>query len=287
MEGRVVLVLRAGANAAGAALVVSPRTHLHADTLAAPHPLDQFADDALLVGAWLRRLSAARLACAQVAAKRHVRARTLERLLDGVAEASDDLRLLLASPRWQRLAAAPRPVEASLYFGLQQAVRFLCLLGLRVAPAVPPHVWAIVVKLVFTRAGGEWVRHYGYLRHGALKLELRLPVASTEGRHAGSGVSGSDALRDTLAGIDRSTSAFVDILAPFANGGSSRWADAAAALGVEYGELAHVPRERVAMPTPSIDASASPSAAQTARCDAFPGVGGACGVHVNATLQMS
>eukprot|EP00966_Prymnesium_polylepis_P251496 5814678-Prymnesium_polylepis.1 len=123
----------------------------------------------------------------------------MERVLDDVGDASDDLRQLLGSHRWQLFARAGRPLEASLYLGLQQAVHYLCapphphriietvcdretyahqravaspfpgLLGRRIASDLPPDIWALVLQQVLAHRGRPALRRFGYLRNGTLK----------------------------------------------------------------------------------------------------------------------
>ena len=56
-----------------------------------------------------------------------------------------------------------------------------------------------------------------------------------------------------LAGLDRTTSAFLDALAPFAQSGCNSWAHAATALGVQFDELPHLPPRYPDIPTPALD----------------------------------
>ena len=133
-----MLVFRVSPNSAGSALLVAGQTHLCLAALEG-YSVDLFAEDWDTVRSWVRSIAAARNTCRQQASKRHIRARTLERLLDDVSDASDDMRLLLASRRWQLFAKESRPLEASLYLGLQQAVHFLCSGRAGVEPRAPCH----------------------------------------------------------------------------------------------------------------------------------------------------
>ena len=119
------MVLRVSPNSAGSALLVAGETKLCVAALEGS-AVDLFAEDWDCVRSWIRSVAAARNTCRQQASKRHIRARTLERLLVDVSDTSDDLRRLLASRRWQLFAKESSPLEASLYLGLQQAVHFLC-----------------------------------------------------------------------------------------------------------------------------------------------------------------
>lgn len=221
----VVVVLRMSSEAVGSACILSTPTS--ANHTARHVPIDSFAVDAETLRKWVHSVGRARKVSGQVVFRmRHVRASTMERVLDEVAESSDELQQMLRSSRWQAHAAKIRPSEAALYLGLQQAVHHLLLLGRRVAPSLPTAVWALIVNRVLTHNGHATLRRWGYLPNGVLKIELHaLPSVPKDGT--------ADALRQTLARVDTSTSAFLDGVAPFAEGSKNSWADVAAVLGEE------------------------------------------------------
>lgn len=94
-----------------------------------------------------------------------------------------------------------------------------------------------------------------------------------------------------LAGLDRTTSAFLDALAPFAQSGCNSWAHAAAALGVNFDELPHLPPRYPDLPTPSAHAQ-QPTASMAATVsteaqDSEPVVGAACVPDTSGSVRFT